>query len=179
MRRADPASARSRPPPKSGSAMRRVSDGGRAPRAAPTAHPNVRVVRRAVLEGRLGAPAGRCGRSAVPGGQGDVITTAGPAAGAVPGRTAVYLGKSAGISPGIPGRGPGFRRTKNPLPGGSGLRRRVSGAPQLRHFPCAAAHFVIVAWVICQEATDCCRTKARWQSCRIAGADWLCIEPFM
>lgn len=88
------------------------------------------------------------------------------------GRTAVILGKNSSFSLGFPGRGLGFCETKNPLPGGSGLRMRSLGAPQLFHFPCAqAARFVVVTWLICQEETACRRTKARVQSIVwIAGA---------
>lgn len=58
---------------------------------------------------------------------------------------------------------------------------RSSGAPQLVHFPCAAAaRFVVVTWVICQVATDCCgRAKPRWQLIWSALAEELCIEQFM
>ena len=92
-----------------------------------------------------------------------------------------FLGKNPSFSLGFPGRGLGFRKTKNPLPGGSGLRMRSLGAPQFFHFPCAAAaRFVVVTWLICQEATACRRTKARrqpmvWE----AGAEMVCIVQFM
>ena len=58
---------------------------------------------------------------------------------------------------------------------------RSLGAPQFFHFPCAAAaRFVVVTWLICQEATACRRTKARrqpmvWE----AGAEMVCIVQFM
>ena len=91
-----------------------------------------------------------------------------------------FLGKNPSFSLGFPGRGLGFRKTKNPLPGGSGLRMRSLGAPQFIHFPCAAAaRFVVVTWLICQEATACRRTKARGQPIWEAGADMVCSEQFM
>jgi len=127
-------------------------------------------------------PAERNGRIAVRRGwQGVVIaTTQASAAGAVRRRTAVFLGKNSSFSLGFPGRGLGFRKTKNPLPGGSGLRMRSLGAPQFFHFPCAAAaRFVVVTWLICQEATACRRTKARGQPIWEAGADMVCSEQFM
>ena len=115
-------------------------------------------------------------------GKGVVIsTTRAPAAGAVRTADRGFLGKNPSFSLGFPGRGLGFRKTKNPLPGGSGLRMRSLGAPQFFHFPCAAAaRFVVVTWLICQEATACRRTKARrqpmvWE----AGAEMVCIVQFM
>ncbi len=62
-----------------------------------------------------------------------------------------------------------------------GFGCRSSGAPQFFHFPCAAAaRFVIVTWVICQVATDCCgRAKPRWQLGWSALAEELCREQFM
>ena len=91
-----------------------------------------------------------------------------------------FLGKNPSFSLGFPGRGLGFRKTKTPLPGGSGLRMRVLLAPQFFHFPCApAARFVVVTWVICQEATACRRTKARGQPIWEAGADMVCCVQFM
>ena len=114
-------------------------------------------------------------------GKGVVIsTTRAPAAGAVRTADRGFLGKNPSFSLGFPGRGLGFRKTKNPLPGGSGLRMRSLGAPQFFHFPCApVARFVVVTWLICQEATACRRTKARGQPIWEAGADMVCSEQFM
>ena len=127
-------------------------------------------------------PKGTAGMRCAGVGKGVVIaTTRAPAAGAVLTADRGFLGKNPSFSLGFPGRGLGFRKTKNPLPGGSGLRMRSLGAPQFFHFPCAAAaRFVVVTWLICQEATACRRTEARrqpmvWE----AGAEMVCIVQFM
>ena len=43
----------------------------------------------------------------------------------------------------------------------------------------AAARFVVVTWLICQEETACRRTKARGQPIWEAGADMVCSVQFM
>ena len=179
--------------------LRWVSVGGGSPRAAsggvpqgiwlarPASHRSVQVARRrkisptSALSGRDGMaghnrPKGTAGMRCAGVGKGVVIsTTRAPAAGAVRTADRGFLGKNPSFSLGFPGRGLGFRKTKNPLPGGSGLRMRSLGAPQFIHFPCAAAaRFVVVTWLICQEAAACRRTKARGQPIWEAGADMVC-----
>ncbi len=169
-------------------AWRSVSGGGRAPRAVPAAHPRDRTGRPASVRRRRRAPGRMAEQHRPEDGAGERYRGVGASSSRRRGPRwpersfdgPRFSGKEPELLARFSRKGPWVPKNKNPLPGGSGLRMRVLSAPQFFHFPCAAAaRFVVVTWVICQEATACRRTKARGQPIWEAGADMVCCVQFM